>query len=181
MALMEVFPGSKQVGSLNADDIAELIEDRTDGYVLCRACGVREAGLQIHVFDPALQAFARAELVPAPASVKPAGKGDELAGSAGTGDGEASDGASTDGSSNDTSGMAADEDLPTPSIQVMHRLFYGEYAAVLEQMRQYPAAKHFGAAPPLLDENMSDEQLDRIIEETFIRQIAFLLVHDLRK
>jgi hypothetical protein len=102
---------------------------------------------------------------PAPGSVKPAGKGDELSGAAGD-DGAASDGSAPDTSSSESTGMAPDADLPAPSIQLMHKMFYGDYAAVLKLMRQYPAAKHFGGAPPLLDENMSDEQLDRIIEET---------------
>ena len=103
---------------------------------------------------------------PATGSVKPAEKGDELSGSAGSGDGAKSDGAAPGDALNDTTSMSPGADLPAPSIQLMHQMFYGDYAAMLKQMRQYPAAEHFGATPPLLDKNMSEAQLDRIIEET---------------
>ncbi len=187
-ARLETFPGSTSLEDLDEDGRPEILLDETDGYVFCRACGVAEANFRFlgwnevaGEFMPlagpelstALPASERGPLADALSLAEAGLWKDALASLEAV---ETSSAAALDDPNlawqarwiRRTAEARADlaEREVSPGGQLLHAVFYGDYAAAQEQLAAHAPAALLGDAPPLLESGWEDEMRTRIEHAT---------------
>lgn len=168
VSLQSASPGMAAVRDVNGDGTPEVVLDESDPYIFCYACGARKVQYQVLRWDAGQGKLVAVELQPLPASLPesvtgPVDRAVALAQAGLWKDAEAKiqeAKAAAGGASGDVSALDWDEaiidmhaealattlDIEYPLIQ---QVFYGDYAAAVEIMRQYEPEGIFSADSPL--------------------------------
>jgi len=169
--LQSASPGMGSVRDVNGDGQPDVVLDESDPYVFCYACGARKVQFQVQRWDGAQGKLAVVDLQRLPASLpeavtKPANRAVELAQGGLWKDAYASIEEAMDaakGVPGDTTTLKWDEALiklhadalkETLTIEypLIQQVFYGDYAAAVDVMRQYKPAEIFAADSPLVSD-----------------------------
>ncbi len=162
-------PGMGSVYDVDGDGTLEVVLDQSDPYIFCYACGARKVQFQVLYWDATQGKLEAAELEPLPAGLPesvtgPANRAVELA-RAGLWKGayarirEASEAAQ--GVPGDKTALKWDEviirlhaealaETLTIEYPLIQQVFYGDYDAAVEIMRQFKPEEIFSAESPLV-------------------------------
>ncbi len=170
-SLQSASPGMGAVRDVNGDGVLDVVLDESDPYVFCYACGARKVQFQVQRWDAAEGRLVPVDLQPLPAGLpesvtRPANRAVQLARGglwkdAAAAIQEASEAAK--GAPGDMTALKWDEaiiglhaqalaETRTIDYPLIQQVFYGDYAAAVEIMRQFKPEEIFSAESPLVSD-----------------------------
>lgn len=171
-------PGMGSVQDIDGDGQLEVVLDQSDPYVFCYACGARKVQYQVLRWDEAQKKLVEMTLQALPAGqpqavADPANRAVELAQAGLWKEAYALIQQAKEASSGNVAvlnqdyalikltaeALVATLDIEYPLIQ---QVFYGDYAAAVDIMRQYAPEKIFSADSPLVVGTMAENFLDSL-------------------
>lgn len=162
-------PGMGSVRDVDGDGQLDVVLDQSDPYVFCYACGARDVHFQVLRWDAAQAKLVEATFQPLPASLpesvtKPANRAVELAQAGLWKDAYAGIQQAFEAAGDAAAGIVelrwdhalielhAKALLATLEIEypLIQQVFYGDYAAAIDIMRQYQPEEIFTVQSPLV-------------------------------